>query len=142
MVERDGLAQLGLERLGQGLGLGIGQRRSRGDVGRGFATGGSGQLSEHGNDGVECEQAPIPRHQAQEIAHQRIDLGLLEDRLKRRRLDVAGDHGGTEIAREVVAFTNQPGDVGKAGFHLGQLVLALGEIEQRRRIRPRDLGKH
>uniref|UniRef100_A0A0N4Z8Y7 NAD-specific glutamate dehydrogenase n=1 Tax=Parastrongyloides trichosuri TaxID=131310 RepID=A0A0N4Z8Y7_PARTI len=142
LVERDALADLGLERFAQRLDLLAGERGCRSNVCRHFATRCSGQVAERHDDRVEREQPAILGDKAKEVGDHTIGGGLGQERFERTGLGVGGDHWRTQEARKIFAFPDQAGHVGKRRLNRCQLILALGEVEQRRRIWPSDVGKH
>jgi hypothetical protein len=142
LVERNSLAQLGLERFGQRLDLRAGQRRGRSHIGGNFTTRRGSQFAETHDNGIERKEPAILCNETEEIGDQVGGLGLGQQRIKRMCLGIGGDHRGPQKAGKVLAFPDQAGNVGKRRLNRCQLILALGEIEQRRRIWPRDLGKH
>src|SRR5690606_14558767 len=107
LIERNGLAELGLERFRESLALRVGQRRCRSDISRHFTTSSSSQITEHSNDLVQRKQATVASNETQEVANQWIDPGLTQDRIEGRSLHFCRDDGRMEIAREIIAFPDQ-----------------------------------
>jgi hypothetical protein len=71
-----------------------------------------------------------------------VRLGIADDPVDRDGLFVGADYRGSKEARKIRAFAAEPRDGLKSLFNRIDRVLALGEIEKRLRVRPRDLHKH
>ena len=140
--EGDGLADLLLERIGERFELGGVEPGRRGDVGGDFAAMSGGQVLEGGDDRRQGEQPPAAGDDLDEIAHRGVRLGLGQHDAHGLYLFLGVDHRGAQEAREIGAFIGEGEEPVEPLLDVGHRIVGLGEIEQRRRIRPRDLGQH
>ena len=92
---------------------------------------------------VQREQPAVAGDEPHEIADQRVDAaGLGEDRVERGGLVVGGDHRGAQETREIRAFGGETGDGDEPLLDLGEVAVALCQLEERIGVGPRNVNEH
>ncbi len=140
--ECNGLADLGLQRIGESLELRGRQGRRRRHFRTDFAAFGGDKPIERLDDGGQREQAAVAGDHLDEIGNCGAGLGLGEDDVDRIGLGIGADHRRAEEATEIVAVIRQFLDRREARFDGVDSAFGFGEIKERRRIWLRDLGQH